>query len=105
MACGVGSLIDQVNRMRKVHRRFRTAAQVSNFTTAPVIGRRDLLLSEWNVMAAMSMMQSHAAHFVSGGGERRRRSAAERRSITRIVLPHIGQRHELERGSRVVDKA
>jgi hypothetical protein len=57
------------------------------------------------LMTAMSTMHNHAAHFVSVGGDRRRGSAAERRSMTRIVPPHAGQRHELERGSRVVDKA
>ena len=104
MGRGIESLLDQVDRVRKVYARLRTVAQVSNFTTDPVIGRRDLLFSERNVMAAMSMVQSHAAHFASGGGERRRRSAAERRSMTRIVPPHIGQRHALERRSRVAEE-
>ena len=77
----------------------------SDFVAAAVIGGRDLLCSEWNVMAAMFMMQSHAAHLSSGGGERRRSSAAEMRSMTRIAFPHAGQRHELERASRVADTA
>jgi len=68
------------------------------------MGRRDLLFFEWSLMAAMSIMQSHAAHPVSCGGERRRRSAAEIRSIIRMTAPHAGQRHEMERGSHFADE-
>jgi hypothetical protein len=56
MGRGIESLLDQVNRVRKVYARLRTVAQVSNFTTDPVIGRRDLLSAECNVMAALSVM-------------------------------------------------
>ena len=56
MGRGIESLLDQVNRVRKIYARLRTVAQVSNFTTDAVIGRRDLLLAECNVMAALSVM-------------------------------------------------
>jgi hypothetical protein len=56
MGRGIESLLDQVNRVRKVYARLRTVAQVSNFTTDSVIGRRDLLSAECNVMAALSVM-------------------------------------------------